>query len=111
LSLRLLLDECLQNKLLVDALIAAGHDVQTVNQVGLISRPDDAVFAHAIAEKRVFITSNCGDFTELAQARITANEHHPGLLLVFQYNNPNKDMSVSEIIKAIANFEATGARI
>jgi predicted nuclease of predicted toxin-antitoxin system len=111
LSLRLLVDECLLNKLLVDALIAAGHDVQTVNQAGLVSRSDDAVFAHAIAENRVFITSNCGDFTELAQARITANAHHPGVLLVFQYNNPNKDMSVPELIQAIANFEATGAPI
>jgi predicted nuclease of predicted toxin-antitoxin system len=95
----------------VDALTAAGHDVQTVSQANLISRPDDAVFAHAIAENRVVITSNCGDFIELAEARIAAKEHHPGVLLVFLYNNPNKDMSVPEIIKAIANFEATGAPI
>lgn len=110
-SLRLLVDECLLNKLLVDALTAAGHDVQTVSQVNLISRPDDAVFAHAIAENRIVITSNCGDFIDLSDARIADQEHHPGVLLVFLYNNPNKDMSVPEIIKAIANFEATGAPI
>jgi len=111
LSLRLLVDECLLNRLLVDALTAAGHDVQTVSQVNLISRPDDAVFAHAIAENRIVITSNCGDFIDLSDARIAAQEHHPGVLLVFLYNNPNKDMSVPEIIKAIANFEETGAPI
>lgn len=110
-SLRLLVDECLLNKLLVDALTTAGHQVQTVRQANLISKSDDAAFAHAIAENRVIITSNCGDFTELAQARIAAGEHHPGVLLVFLYNNPNKDMSVAEIIKVIANFEATSALI
>jgi predicted nuclease of predicted toxin-antitoxin system len=111
LSLRLLVDECLLNKLLLDALTAAGHDVQTVRQTNLLSKPDDAVFAHAIAENRIVITSNCDDFTELSNAHIAAKEHHPGVLLVFQYNNPNKDMSVADIIKAIANFEATGAPI
>ena len=110
-SLRLLVDECLLNRLLVDALTAAGHDVQTVSQVNLMSRADDVVFTHAIAENRIVITSNCGDFIELSDARIAAKEHHPGVLLVFQYNNPNKDMSVPEIIEAIANFEATGAPI
>lgn len=107
-GLRLLVDECLLNRLLVDALTAAGHDVQTVSQANLISKPDDAVFKHAIAENRVVITSNCSDFVALIETHVAAGQHHPGILLVFLYNNPNKDMSVSEIIKAITNFEATG---
>lgn len=110
-SLRLLVDECLLNRLLVEALTAAGHDVQTVSQVDLVSKPDEAIFEHAIAEDRIVITSNCGDFTDLAAARIKAAVHHPGVLLVFLYNNPNKDMSIAEIVLAIANFEDTMAPI
>ena len=106
-SLKLLVDECLLNKMLVDALIAAGHDVQTVTQAKLTSKPDSAVFGHAIAEDRLVITSNCDDFVELSLARIKAKQHHPGILLVFLYNNPNKDMSVAEIINAITNLETT----
>lgn len=108
-SLRLLVDECLLNKLLVEALTAAGHDVQTVFQVDLISKPDRAVFAHAIAEDRIVITTNCGDFMDLAAARIDAGSHHPGILLVFLYNSPSRDMIIAEIIQAIDNFEQTGA--
>lgn len=110
-SLRLLVDECLLNKLLVEALAAAGHDVQTVSQVELISKPDETIFEYAIAENRIVITSNCVDFIDLAAARIEAAAHHPGVLLVFLYNNPNKDMSITEIVHAIANFEATKAPI
>jgi hypothetical protein len=36
-----------------------------------------------------------------------AKPHHPGILLVFLYNNPNKDMSNQEIIGAISNLEFT----
>lgn len=99
------------NKLLVDALRAAGHDVLTVIQANLISRPDDVVFAHAIEENRIVITSNCDDFLKISDRRIATKKHHPGILLVFLYNNPNKDMSVLEIVKAIANLEATEAPI
>ncbi len=106
-SLKLLVDECLLNKILIEALITAGHDVQTVTQAKLISKPDSAVFGHAIAEDRLVITSNCDDFVELSMAHIKAKHHHPGILLVFLYNNQNKDMSVAEIIKAISNLEST----
>lgn len=110
-SLRLLVDECLLNSLLVEALSEAGHDVQTVSQVELISKPDEVIFAHAIADNRVVITANCLDFIDLATARLAAGAHHPGILLVFQYNNPNKDMTIVEIVEAISNFEATEALI
>jgi predicted nuclease of predicted toxin-antitoxin system len=62
LTVRLLIDECIQAKLLVAKLVAAGHDVQTALQAGLIGDGDDAVFAAAIANNRIVLTINCVDF-------------------------------------------------
>lgn len=71
-------------------------------------RGDDAIFSRAVADNRVVITSNCGDFIDPAQAHPGAGGHHPGVLLVFLYNNDDNDMSVPEIIRATANVEVTG---
>jgi hypothetical protein len=96
------------NKVLVSRLRQAGHDVQTVTEAGLLRTPDVVIFQHAIVENRVVITSNCLDFIRLADGRIQANESHPGVLLVFLYNDRGKDLSVADIVRAIANLEATG---
>ena len=37
-----------------------------------------------------------------------AGPAHPGILGVFQYNNPAKDMAYADIVRAIANLEASG---
>lgn len=56
----------------------------------------------------VIITSNCDDFDTLATTCRANGSHHPGLLLIYLYNDPNRDMSIQEIIAAIANLEETG---
>lgn len=110
-SLKLLVDECMLNKLLVNQLREAGHDVQTVTDANLLGESDNAVFAHAIGEDRIIITNNCLDFQTLSKQRLESGQHHPGILLVFLYNNPHKDMSVADIIKALANLEESGLEL
>lgn len=106
-AVRLLVDECLQARLLVSKLIEAGHDVQTASQAGVVRVRDEAVFAKAIAENRIVLTVNCNDFVVIAQAIISQGEHHPGVFMVFLQNDPNRDMSYDCIVKAIANLEST----
>ncbi|MCE2662984.1 MAG: DUF5615 family PIN-like protein [Microcystis sp. M53603_WE2] len=48
LSLRLLLDEDSQAQLLVKLLTAAGHDVLTINEIGLAGCTDNVVLDYAI---------------------------------------------------------------
>ena len=36
-----------------------------------------------------------------------ANQQHPDILAVYQDNDPSRDMSQADIVKAIANIEAT----
>lgn len=106
--LRLLMDECIQDKFLVAKLRAVGHDVLTVSEVGLTRKPDKTVFQWAIAEKRLILTINCGDFADLAEAQ---KGTYPGVLLVYRHNRLGKEMSNDAIVTAIANLEATNSEL
>lgn len=103
-SLRLLVDEDAQDKLLVKFLRDAGHDVITVNQAGLMSETDDIVLDYAKKEKRLLLTFNCDDF----QALHEADPIHSGIFVVYHNDNFSKNMSYSEIVQAIANLESAG---
>ncbi|AFY50469.1 Protein of unknown function DUF82 [Nostoc sp. PCC 7524] len=98
----MLLDEDSQAKYLVNLLQAAGHDVVTVNLVGLMNRPDSVVLDYARQDQRVLLTRNCDDFHELHQT----NPIHSGILAVYQNSDVAKNMSYQLIVKAIANLEA-----
>lgn len=106
-AVRLLVDECSQAKLLVTKLLAAGHDVQTALQAEVIGVRDEVVFAAAIRDNRIVLTSNCGDFIALSAALNTQGVPHPGVFLVHLQNDPNHDISYDRIVQAIANLEAT----
>ncbi len=103
-SLRLLIDEDSLAKALVKMLRKAGHDVVTVNEAGFSGARDDLVFEYAIRSERILLTRNCDDFQALHQA----NLNHPGILAIYQDDKRSKNLSRSEIVKAIANLETAG---
>jgi predicted nuclease of predicted toxin-antitoxin system len=102
LSLRLLIDEDAQDKVLVKILREAGHDLITVNEARLMGQPDQVVFNYALNNNRIILTFNCPDFEKLHQQTLT----HSGIFVVYQEANPNKKMSFKNIARAIANLEA-----
>ena len=65
--MRLLLDANL-SPALVAPLTRAGHDVQHVDQIGLVSADDQAILDHAAADGRVIITAD-SDFPMLLALR------------------------------------------
>jgi len=100
--MRLLLDECIGDRSVKDALIAAGHDVvRSVDELGG-GVADSAVFAFACEHRRAIVTYNNVDF------RFLGEEHaeHPGMLLIYQDNKPT-DMKASDIVRALSNVDAT----
>ena len=103
-SLRLLVDEDSQARLLVAALRAAGHDVRTAAEAGLNSLNDAEVLRRARAEKRALLTHNCDDFRALHEAE----PDHPGILAVYQHRDPARNMSYAAIVRALRNIEASG---
>lgn len=101
-SLRLLLDEDAQAKRLVALLEADGHDVQTASDANLRHVRDREVLAFAVQETRVLLTRNCDDFRALH----AENAEHPGIIALYLYNDPSRDMSYGQIVQAIRNMEA-----
>lgn len=100
-SLKLLIDEDCQDRLLVKLLRNAGHDVITVNETGLMGQPDSVILDRAKTDKRVLLTYNCDDFENLHQI----DSNHSGILAVYQNANRLKNMSFKEIVRAINNIE------
>jgi predicted nuclease of predicted toxin-antitoxin system len=102
LSLRLLIDEDTQDRLLVKFLRYAGHNVLTANQAGLSGQSDEQVLSYAIAHQRILLTLNCQDFEEL-HASIP---EHSGIFAIYRDANRSKNMSFKAIVRVIANLEA-----
>ncbi|MDZ4833119.1 MAG: DUF5615 family PIN-like protein [Candidatus Melainabacteria bacterium] len=109
-AVRLLIDECSEAKLLVRKLRDAGHDVVTVSEANLRTVRDADVFAAAIADNRIVLTNNPGDFVTLHDARMEQHQTHPGLFLVYNRNTPG-DMNYDQIVRAIANLEGTSVSL
>lgn len=100
-SLKLLIDEDSQDKVLVRLLREAKHDVVTANESGLMGKADLIVFGYAKDTNRIILTLNCRDFEAIHQS----NPVHPGIFAVYQEANPSKKMSFKDIVRAIANLE------
>ena len=102
-SLSLYLDDCSNSDLLADLLRQAGHQVvrPTDANVDLEGENDDVHFAFAAANNLTVITKNPSDFEHLHDL----DQNHSGILAVYQDNDPLRDMSDAEIVKAILNLE------
>jgi predicted nuclease of predicted toxin-antitoxin system len=105
LSLRIYLDDCAFSHRLRQRLQAAGHEVQTPGEAdpSLTGAADERHFAHARATGLVILTYNPADFLRLHHL----TPDHPGILAVYQDNDPSKDMTYADITQAIANLEET----
>lgn len=109
LSLRLYLDDCAFSHQLCKRLIAVGHDVEAPADAipPLTGADDSSQLAYARASNRVLLTFNARDFAELHDQQ----PDHPGILAVYQDNDPSKDMSYGDIVAAIANLERASVAI
>ena len=101
-SLRIYLDDCAYSRRLRGILERAGHDVETPGDLAppLTGVDDEVHFAHARAQGRVVLTYNAVDFLRLHRQ----TPEHPGILVVYQDNDPRKDMTYEEIARAVTNL-------
>lgn len=106
-SLRLLIDEDYQAKYLVNLLRKSGHNVLTINDVDIAGAPDSEVFDYARTNERIIVTRNCEDFRLLH----TEQPFHPGVFVVYEGSDLNKNMSYKAVVEAIANIENSGINI
>ena len=103
-SLRLLLDEDAQSDRLLRALQTEGHDVASVNTLGLRTRTDPVILKSAQTETRILITYNAADFRVFH----AESPSHCGIIIICRDADPAKDMSIPDISRALHNLEASG---
>jgi predicted nuclease of predicted toxin-antitoxin system len=107
LSQKIYLDDCAYDKELVRCLQEAGHQVVTPAQAGITGRADDVHFRYAADHHLVLLTKNADDFLELHGK----DSKHAGILVIYQDNNPDRDMSHADIVRAIANLLGAGVAL
>jgi hypothetical protein len=100
LSQKIYLDDCAYDKELVRQLEQAGHQVTTPAQAGNSGRADEVHFRYAADHGLLLLTKNPDDFLELH----TKDSKHAGILVIYQDNDPDRDMSEADIVRAIANL-------
>jgi hypothetical protein len=102
-ALKLYLDDCSNSDLLANLLRQAGHEVvrPTDEEVELTGEDDPVHFDFAAAHDLTLITKNPADFKALHDL----DPRHAGILAVYQDNDPSRDMSNADIVRAIRNLE------
>jgi hypothetical protein len=100
-------DEDLQAKRLVGLLRTAGHDVMTATEAGLEGASDESVLSRAHCEGRAVLTRNVDHFRDMHDS----GSSHSGILAVFEGRQARKNMSRSDIVRAIGNLETAGLEI
>lgn len=98
--MRLLLDEHISQRI-AEQLRARDHDVVAVTEVeDLRGRPDDEVFARAIAEGRAIVTYDT-DYAALLRQRIAAEAPVTDVILVPKTRIPRGDRGHGPLLKAL----------
>jgi hypothetical protein len=109
--MRVYLDEDTASPLLARMLRNAGHDVQTPAEAGLLGRSDPVELTHAVREGRILVTRNYCDFEDLHNLLDVAGGHHSGILAIRRDNNPRRNMTPRDIVRALRNLEAGGTAL
>lgn len=114
--MRFLLDEHV-SPLVASLLREQGHDAEAVGaRDGLRGLADQALWRGAIAEGRVLVTYDVGDFGRLAGRMAMTAEPHPGLVLVASQAFPPALTGVGRLAAALAamaaaNPDGVGSRV
>ena len=106
--MNLYLDDDTADRRLVALLSNAGHVVVVPAEVQLSRAPDTRHFIHAIRQALVLVTRNHDEFLDLHEVVQVARGTHPGMLIIRLDNDPTRDMTLRQIVTAIARLEAVG---
>ena len=100
---RLLLDEMLSGTIAAQ-LRARGLDVTAVvEDISLVSTPDEDLLAYASEQRRVLVTANISDFAVIANDWRSAGRTHSGLIYVANRAFPQNRSFISNITDALAD--------
>ena len=108
-SARLLLDEMFSPRIAAE-LVERGYDCRSrVADPLLRQRPDDALFAVAVAEQRILVTENVVDFERLRRDRIADAAGVPPLIYTSGAAFPRDRRYVRRLVEALDGALKTDA--
>lgn len=100
-STRLLLDEMFSPRI-ADELTHRGYDCRSVAADPLLrQRPDDALLAAAVAERRTLVTNNVVDFERLRRDRMADAADVPPLIYTSDSTVPRDRRFVGRLVEAL----------
>lgn len=102
--MRLYLDDDSTDRMLVQRLRHAGHDVRSPSDIGQSGQHDAVHLKNAIREDRILLSRNHDDFRFLHELILQAKGHHPGIFIVCRENNPKRDLTPKGIVRAITKL-------
>lgn len=106
--MNLYLDDDTAERRLVALCTHAGHRVVRPADVQLVGASDAQHVIHAIRHALVLVTRNHDDFLDLHEVVQAAHGTHPGMLIIRFDNDPRRDMTPRQIVRALAALEAAG---
>lgn len=98
-SIRIYLDDDMDWKILLNLLRKNGFEVTSPRDVGMLGKGDDKHLRKAIELDSVVLTSD-KNFPD-PDPKIK----YKGIIKIYQYKNPKKDMLPQQILKALKNIE------
>jgi predicted nuclease of predicted toxin-antitoxin system len=98
--LRLLLDE-MYPPALAEALRADGIEAFMVVERGLGGRSDSDVLAAAAEDGDVVLTENVADFSRIAPERLTAGQHHAGVLIALSSRFSRRHSGIPKLVVVV----------
>ncbi len=106
--MRLYVDDDTVEHRLLNLLEEARHDCWRPPGAGRCESVKDHVhLTRAIRDSRVLLTKDYLDFSELHDLVMTAEGHHPGILII-RKDDDRRDMKPHQIVAAIARMEQYG---
>ena len=106
--MRVYLDDDLDSYALLGLLQHAGHAVTSARAVGNRGIDDEDHLRFAAAHSLALLTANAKDFIKLHKEWMRQQLQHPGILIVYQENNPVRDMTAQQIAQAVTKLEQSG---
>lgn len=109
--MRLYLDDDLDANTLIGLLRHEGHVVVSPRAVGTRGVIDQEHLHYATVHDLVVLTANAKDFIALHDEWQQHGQEHPGMLIVYRENNPLRDMTFTQIARAVSRLEQSGTPV
>ena len=109
--MNLYLDDDLDGQVLIGMLRHAGHTVVSPRAVGTRGVADREHLRYAVAHGLVMLTANAQDFLALHDEWQQQGLGHPGILIVYRENNPQRDLTFAQMARAVSRLEQSGTLI